>query len=32
MKYEEAVNQLEEIVQKMENGDYSIDENEFSLL
>ena len=26
MKYEEAVHQLEEIVQKMENGDYSIDE------
>lgn len=26
MKYEEAVHQLEEIVQKMENGEYSIDE------
>ena len=26
MKYEEAVRQLEEIVQKMENGEYSIDE------
>ena len=26
MKYEEAVHQLEEIVQKMENSDYSIDE------
>ena len=25
-KYEEAVHQLEEIVQKMENGEYSIDE------
>ena len=26
MKYEEAVHQLEEIVQKMENDEYSIDE------
>ena len=26
MKYEEAVRQLEEIVQKMENDEYSIDE------
>lgn len=26
IKYEEAVHQLEEIVQKMENGEYSIDE------